>query len=66
VVPQDPEIVGERDYGLFGFRLGKSIRGLYRDELGNRWYVAVGLRSREWTQRSFLRHEFQSGLAGID
>jgi hypothetical protein len=66
VAAQDPEVVGERDDGLFGVRLGIRVCGLERDVFGNGWDVGVGLRRGQSAQQFILRHDgFQRTLKSI-
>ena len=53
VAAENPQVVGEGDDRLFGFRLGITVRGLERDVFGNRRNVAVGFRSGKGAQGVF-------------
>jgi hypothetical protein len=47
VAAEDPEIVGELNLGLLGFRLGIRRRGIEADVFRHRRKGAVGLGSHE-------------------
>src|ERR1035437_7441784 len=56
VAPEYPEIVGEGDSGLLGFRLGITGRRIEGILFGNRWNGAPRLRSGEGADFFFFSH----------